>query len=46
MLTQDDKKRYERQLILEGFGPEAQGRLKEAHVFLAGAGGLGSWRFT
>ena len=34
--------RYSRQLILDGFGTEAQERLKSARVLVAGAGGLGS----
>ncbi len=33
--------RFARQLILPGFGPEAQRRLAEAHVVVVGAGGLG-----
>jgi adenylyltransferase/sulfurtransferase len=35
-------KRYNRQLILSGWGEETQERLKRATVFIAGAGGLGS----
>jgi adenylyltransferase/sulfurtransferase len=34
--------RYERQMLLEGWGRESQERLKRATVFIAGAGGLGS----
>lgn len=34
--------RYRRQLSLAGFGPVAQNKLKEAHVAVIGAGGLGS----
>ncbi|MBU4231099.1 MAG: HesA/MoeB/ThiF family protein [Proteobacteria bacterium] len=34
--------RYERQITLEGWGREAQERLKSAHVLIAGAGGLAS----
>lgn len=33
--------RYNRQMILEGFGEAAQLKLKNARVFVAGAGGLG-----
>jgi len=33
--------RYQRQLILDGWGHEVQRRLKEARVFIAGIGGLG-----
>ncbi len=42
MLTTDELERYERQIIIEGFGEEGQERLKRAKVFVAGAGGLGS----
>jgi len=34
--------RYERQIMIGGFGEEGQRRLANASVFLAGAGGLGS----
>ncbi len=34
--------RYQRQMMLPGWGPETQGVLKQASVFLAGAGGLAS----
>jgi molybdopterin/thiamine biosynthesis adenylyltransferase len=34
--------RYERQITLEGWGREAQERLKSSHVLIAGAGGLAS----
>ena len=40
MLTKDELTRYKRQLEL--FGRDGQTKLKEAKVFLAGAGGLGS----
>lgn len=33
--------RYQRQLILKGFGAEAQGKLDAARVLVVGAGGLG-----
>jgi len=42
MLTTDELERYERQIIIEGFGEEGQEKLKRAKVFVAGAGGLGS----
>lgn len=41
-LSADDKQRYNRQLILPGFGTEAQVKLKNASVLVIGAGGLGS----
>jgi adenylyltransferase/sulfurtransferase len=42
MLTEDERERYDRQIMIPGFGPEGQGKLKQAKVFIAGAGGLGS----
>lgn len=33
--------RYQRQLALKGFGPEAQEKLRQARVLVIGAGGLG-----
>ena len=41
-LTKQQKQRYNRHLILDGFGQEAQQRLLESKVLLVGAGGLGS----
>ncbi len=41
-LTQSEKKRYERQLILPEIGVEGQRKLKQARVLIVGAGGLGS----
>ena len=41
-LTSEETRRYNRHLILKGFGPEAQERLKRTSVLLVGAGGLGS----
>ncbi|MDD1673988.1 MAG: HesA/MoeB/ThiF family protein [Methanomicrobiales archaeon] len=40
MLSEKERERYRRQILL--FGEEGQNRLKDAHVFIAGAGGLGS----
>jgi molybdopterin/thiamine biosynthesis adenylyltransferase len=40
MLTANELKRYERQITV--FGEDGQERLKNAKVFIAGAGGLGS----
>ena len=42
MLTKDELKRYDRQILLKGIGKEGQEKLKKARVFVAGAGGLGS----
>ena len=42
MLTREEIERYDRQLIMENVGEAGQERLKQARVFLAGAGGLGS----
>ncbi|MHA7220088.1 molybdopterin-synthase adenylyltransferase MoeB [Arthrobacter sp. MDT1-48-3] len=41
-LTQEESSRYSRHLIIPGFGPDAQLRLKNARVLVIGAGGLGS----
>jgi adenylyltransferase/sulfurtransferase len=41
-LTSDELKRYSRQIIIPGFGKRGQLKLKQAHVFGAGLGGLGS----
>jgi adenylyltransferase/sulfurtransferase len=40
MLTNDELERYKRQLMIEGLGEEGQIKLKNARVFIAGAGGL------
>ena len=42
ILTDYDKTRYNRQMLLDGWGEEGQLKLKRASVFIAGAGGLGS----
>jgi len=42
MLTRDELERYNRQILIKGIGEEGQARLKQAKVFIAGAGGLGS----
>jgi molybdopterin-synthase adenylyltransferase len=41
MLGDADKERYRRQLIIDGFGEEAQQKLSRSAVLIAGAGGLG-----
>ncbi|MCR4394893.1 MAG: HesA/MoeB/ThiF family protein [Dehalococcoidales bacterium] len=42
MLTPSELQRYQRQIMLNGFGETAQEKLKRAKVFIGGAGGLGS----
>ena len=41
-MTPEQKRRYNRHLILQGIGPEGQEKLLRARVLLVGAGGLGS----
>jgi len=40
-LTDYDRSRYARQIIIPGWGDEGQEKIKAATVFIAGAGGLG-----
>lgn len=40
MFLERERERYKRQMML--FGEKGQERLKKAHIFIAGAGGLGS----
>jgi len=42
MFTNEELQRYDRQIMIYGFGEAGQEKLKKAKVFLAGAGGLGS----
>lgn len=42
MLTEKERERYDRQIMIYGFGEAGQEKLKKAKVFIAGAGGLGS----
>jgi len=42
MLSEREFKRYDRQIMIYGFGEEGQEKLKQAKAFIAGAGGLGS----
>jgi molybdopterin/thiamine biosynthesis adenylyltransferase len=42
MLTTNERKRYDRQIMIRGLGEEGQERLKQAKVVIAGSGGLGS----
>ncbi len=41
-LSEDEKKRFGRNLLLAGFGEEAQLKLRDSKVLVVGAGGLGS----
>ena len=36
MLTKDELERYDRQIIIAGFGEAGQEKLKKAKVFIAG----------
>lgn len=40
-LTEYDLERYDRQIRIHGFGEDGQKKLKDAEIFIAGAGGLG-----
>lgn len=42
MLTKEELERYDRQIMIHGFGKAGQAKLKKTKVFLAGLGGLGS----
>ncbi|MCP4132493.1 MAG: HesA/MoeB/ThiF family protein [bacterium] len=42
MLSEQELKRYQRQLGIESWGDEVQDKLKQSRVFIAGVGGLGS----
>ena len=42
MLTADELERYDRQIMIEGFGAEGQEKLKRAKALIVGTGGLGS----
>ena len=42
MLTKEERERYDRQIMIRGFGEEGQEKLKKAKVVVAGGGGLGS----
>jgi len=41
-LTQEEQTRYARQIMIPEIGEEGQRKLKQAKVFIAGVGGLGS----
>ena len=42
MLTTEEQKRYDRQIMIRGLGEDGQEKLKRAKVIVAGSGGLGS----
>jgi len=42
VLSENEQKRYTRQIMMEGWGEDTQKKLKKPKVFIAGAGGLGS----
>ena len=42
MLNQEEKIQYQRQLIINNWDEESQEKLKQARIFIAGTGGLGS----
>ena len=42
MLTPDEQKRYDRQIMMPEIGEKGQEKLRQAKVIIAGAGGLGS----
>jgi len=41
-LSEGERTRYDRQMLIDGWGEAGQQRLKSSTVFVAGAGGLGS----
>ncbi|HEY4784716.1 MAG TPA: HesA/MoeB/ThiF family protein, partial [Bacteroidales bacterium] len=41
MFSTDESIYYSRQILLQDFGQDAQNKLKNSHVFVVGAGGLG-----
>jgi len=42
MISEDDRERYDRQIMIRGIGEAGQEKLKQAKVIVAGGGGLGS----
>jgi adenylyltransferase/sulfurtransferase len=42
MLSEKEKQKYDRQMMIYGFGEAGQEKLKKARIFIGGAGGLGS----
>ncbi len=41
MLSQEERERYDRQIMIRGFGEAGQEKLKQARMLIAGSGGLG-----
>lgn len=41
-ISQEERRRYARQMMLRGIGTDGQQRLKDARIVIVGAGGLGS----
>ncbi len=41
MLTEKEKARYQRQMLIKNWGEAGQDKIRQASVFIAGAGGLG-----
>ena len=42
ILSKEELTRYDRQIIYQDWGEEGQRKIKDATVFIAGVGGLGS----
>jgi molybdopterin/thiamine biosynthesis adenylyltransferase len=42
MLSEEERQRYDRQMMVRGIGEEGQNKLKQAKVVIAGTGGLGT----
>jgi molybdopterin/thiamine biosynthesis adenylyltransferase len=42
VLTKNEREKYDRQMMIRGFGRKGQEKLKQAKILIAGAGGLGS----
>ena len=42
MLSDREIQRYDRQIMIQGFGLEGQEKLRKSRVLIAGVGGLGS----
>jgi molybdopterin/thiamine biosynthesis adenylyltransferase len=42
MLSEEEKQRYDRQIMVRGIGEEGQNKLKQARIVIVGTGGLGT----